>query len=319
LGVLAREQKVVEQSNISLADLTSIVLHCYLAKNPSICTGTDWSNPNLGPKQVEYAVLDVYASWAIYEALCLVKSGAPVTSDTLPGTFVKLLSRDRQAAVAYGFIAPGCPSKFQDVNVTKTRVIVNITLVKVPGYLIRPELLKSKEEHSLSSLGLPTPFGLLCQSRDLQRCVDDEYQHAHASALSGPLPPQPFIPSQVHDITVDEEPFSITGDTWVIGEAAQPGEQELQESQADPAANVRGQQLDKLHRLPLLDVKIRSRVLGDIYHLMAMFKISVHHGLRRPFARVLRDAIFIPDEEDKAMVSRVLKGKHVEFEEMAFR
>ena len=111
---------MVEKSNISLADLTSIVLHRYLAKDASIRTGTNWSNPDLGPKQVEYAVLDVYASWAIYEALCLVKSGSPVTSTTPPGTFVKLLSRDHQATVAYGFIAPGHPSKFHDVNVTKT-------------------------------------------------------------------------------------------------------------------------------------------------------------------------------------------------------
>ena len=150
-------------------------------------------------------------------------------------------------------------------------------------------------------------------------CVGDEYQDAHGSAPSGPLPPQPFIPSQIHDTTVDEEPFSIVDDTWVVGEAAQPDEQEVQHSQPDPAADARGQQLDKLRRLPLLDAIIRSRVLGDIYHLMALFKISVHHGLRRPFARALRDAIFIPDEEDKAMVSRVLQGKHVGFEEMVLR
>jgi hypothetical protein len=35
------------------------------------------------------------------------------------------------------------------------------------------------------------------------------------------------------------------------------------------------------------DPVIQSRVLGDIWHLMDQFKISVHHGLCFPFARAL--------------------------------
>jgi hypothetical protein len=52
---------------------------------------------------------------------------------------------------------------------------------------------------------------------------------------------------------------------------------------------------------------------------MAMFRISTHHGLRRPFARALRDAIFIPDDEDKAAVTHVLLGKQISFNEMLMR
>jgi hypothetical protein len=47
---------------------------------------------------------------------------------------------------------------------------------------------------------------------------------------------------------------------------------------------------------------IRSRVLKDAFHIFNMFYISVAHGLRVEFARALRDAIFIPDPDDKARI-----------------
>lgn len=61
---------------------------------------------------------------------------------------------------------------------------------------------------------------------------------------------------------------------------------------------------------------IRSRVLGDIWHLMDQFYIAVHHGLRRPFARALRDAFFIPDAEDKAILEAFLLSKDVTWDSM---
>jgi hypothetical protein len=48
---------------------------------------------------------------------------------------------------------------------------------------------------------------------------------------------------------------------------------------------------------------------------MHQFKITVHHGLRRPFAHALRDAIFLPDPEDKVAVEAVLAKKNISFEQ----
>jgi hypothetical protein len=75
LGSLARDQNLVERSNVSLVDLASTVLHRYLPKDPSIRVSTEWDNPELTPQQVSYASLDVYTSWLIYEKLCLVPTG----------------------------------------------------------------------------------------------------------------------------------------------------------------------------------------------------------------------------------------------------
>jgi hypothetical protein len=51
---------------------------------------------------------------------------------------------------------------------------------------------------------------------------------------------------------------------------------------------------------------VRSRVLLDAYHAMAQIKVPKNHGFTHPFACALRDAIFIPDEEDRARIASYL-------------
>ncbi|KAI9487949.1 hypothetical protein BDB00DRAFT_850742 [Zychaea mexicana] len=41
------------------------------------------------------------------------------------------------------------------------------------------------------------------------------------------------------------------------------------------------------------------RILKDIFHLMDMIKVSKRHGLAKDFARRLRDAIFIVNQQDR--------------------
>lgn len=50
------------------------------------------------------------------------------------------------------------------------------------------------------------------------------------------------------------------------------------------------------------DNQIRSRVLKDPFHVFNMFYISKCHGLQYQFVCELRDAIFIPDQQDKAQI-----------------
>ena len=49
-------------------------------------------------------------------------------------------------------------------------------------------------------------------------------------------------------------------------------------------------------------VALPTHVIKDIWHAFHMILISKNHGLRRVFARALRDAIFIINPEDKALV-----------------
>jgi len=59
---------------------------------------------------------------------------------------------------------------------------------------------------------------------------------------------------------------------------------------------------------------VRSRVLGDIWHLFHQFPISLHHGLRRPFARALSAAIFFTDPGDKSAVESFLQKSNTSYE-----
>ncbi|KIM48834.1 hypothetical protein M413DRAFT_87201 [Hebeloma cylindrosporum] len=51
------------------------------------------------------------------------------------------------------------------------------------------------------------------------------------------------------------------------------------------------------------DDTLRSRVLKDPFHVFNMFYISATHSLRAHFTRELRDAIFVPDQEDKQRIN----------------
>lgn len=87
-------------------------------------------------------------------------------------------------------------------------------------------------------------------------------------------------------------------------------------TERDPQAEIQAKALANLATALITNNAICSCVLGDIWHLMDQFKISVHHGLRRPFARALRDALLLPDEDDKAAVEQVLAQKNVTFDQM---
>jgi hypothetical protein len=55
-------------------------------------------------------------------------------------------------------------------------------------------------------------------------------------------------------------------------------------------------------------------IKGDIWHLFHQFPISLHHGLRRPFARALSAAIFLTDVNDKRAVTEILARQNVSYD-----
>jgi hypothetical protein len=84
---------------------------------------------------------------------------------------------------------------------------------------------------------------------------------------------------------------------------------------ADPQAEKQAQTLN-LSSTVINYPSIHSRVLSDLWHLMDQFKIPVCHGLQRPFACALQDAIFLVDQEDKAVVQNVLASRGTPFDQM---
>ncbi|OBZ77815.1 hypothetical protein A0H81_02815 [Grifola frondosa] len=242
---MAKDRNIATRANIGLADLTSAVLHHYLPKDPSVHVSTAWDNAVLTDDQVKYAALDVYATAAIFETFSVIPVGQPVTRDTASGTRVHLLNR---------------PATFNNVNVTKTRIIINVHTILVPAYLggIHPTALQ----------------GHLHLSRLYHSCVSD-----------------------IQDFTAWHNRLDYT-----------PSEEQTFENSSCDAVSAAKAAAIEVHACSSSSFNvICSQVLGDIWHLMDQFKISVHHGMRRPFTRALRDAILLPDENDKAAVEAVLK------------
>ncbi|KAH7920342.1 hypothetical protein BV22DRAFT_1133160 [Leucogyrophana mollusca] len=319
LGAMANDCNVVEHSNDS-----------------SIRISSEWDNPTLTGEQQTYAALDVYAGWAILNAFLVIPVGAPVTESTPGGTAVRLLSCNGKSTVAYGFVSHNRPKQYNGVNLTKTRILVNITSVVVPAYLIRGELVKSRKDTSLSELASSLPVSILCHLKDLQTCVGQDVtpSHPHHPVAQ---PPPPFestydpYSTEPHEENEDGAPLldEAIGDnclSWHNTLNYDPDiEQSLCNAVQDPDASQKADLLataalqvpQQLACVPAADQsEVHSRVLGNIWHLMDQFKISLHHGLRRPFACALRDAIFIPDSEDKAAVLRVLEARCTTFQQM---
>ncbi|KAF8328650.1 hypothetical protein F5887DRAFT_897466 [Amanita rubescens] len=339
LGTLTQQRHLTSRANVSLSDLTSTVLHRYLPKDESIRVSTAWDDEILSDAQVRYAILDVYASWALRDALIALPAHEPVSPMTAAGTPVKLLSRDRSTTVAVGFISTGRGIEFNGVNITKTRVLVDITSILQPAYLICPELSKSHLEVPITTLATSFPFALLCHVKDLEVTSISSMQ-LHENIQKSPLPPHPYRsnydpysdPSATANSESCDSPSAFVDspdhpdqdlDLSASTSYDAEGEQSIEECIPDPAAallaeNLTAQSIGSSESLLTLyeDTEIRSRVLGDIWHLMNQFKIPLSHGLRRPFARALRDALFVPDPVDKAAIEAVLQERNVTWDQM---
>ncbi|KAI0704374.1 hypothetical protein BC835DRAFT_1317043 [Cytidiella melzeri] len=317
IGALAKLRGLCSRASISLVDLTALILKRHLPKDESIRVSTGWDNKELSVAHRTYAALDVYAVWSLYQTLSNMTAMAqPVTKDSSPGTPVRLLSRDGSSIVALGVVAPDRPKQFAGVNVTQTRVIVNITSILQSGYLIRNDLIKSSKETSLAQFATTTPFGLLCYLKDLQRC--DVIPDPLTPLQSSPLPPTSYqtSPPQDNEVTISE--LSSDGSRNTIDdEASLAEEQHLSDSEADPFSALRADTLlAEISSLTYKESAIHSRVLGDLWHVTDQVKVSQKHGIHAPYKRALRDALLIVDPEDKAAVEVVLERRGVKFSDM---
>ncbi|TFY78505.1 hypothetical protein EWM64_g5507 [Hericium alpestre] len=257
---LAGKLASYQRANVSLVDLTARILCRSLLKETSICISTRWDELPLSKDQIDYAALDAYASWKLYEALHAragVPSGVFVSLSTPVGTHVKLLSCDHTSVIAYGVLSADHPLKFDGVNMMPTQALVNVTAVLMPAYLMWRKLLKSKQATPLSELiasGLPC--AVLCCLKDLQTCIGEEAKtvprpQAQSGQLPSCLPIQPVEPYSDPTLLEPEPGVSSlapSDDEKADYDAEQ--EQKLEDSTADPQSAERAQTLSALLDVP---------------------------------------------------------------------
>jgi hypothetical protein len=282
-----------------------------LIKDPAIRVSPDWS-ANLTQAQIEYAALDVWASLQIYLALESLAVPSPLNftlpSEQIVGKEVFLYHDDRTTIIASGKVSPKSQfTSYHGISITSTRTVVEVERVYVPGAIMTVH-----KKQSLDEFG-PTPFDVICRKTHVMSYVAEYTPNLPTLPPSNPASttaspssvdldsPDPEFPSG--DLTNLNIQFSDDNAiSWKeVGEGNQNNQGEVDQISEQVFSKI----LDDISLLPW-PPEVRSGVLKDIFHVFHMIYIPRSHGLRVTFARTLRDAIFVPDPEDKRQIESYL-------------
>ncbi|KAH6903571.1 hypothetical protein BKA70DRAFT_1433611 [Coprinopsis sp. MPI-PUGE-AT-0042] len=327
LATYAKARFVVTDGRCGLADLCAAVLKKRLSKNVAEQVSGAWEQPNLTSEQQVYAASDAFVALLIYQELSKYSARIPLPDSPLPSTPILLFSGDK-TLIARGRIPDEQSSQlgqFDSINITRTRILVEITDTIVPGAII-----PTHKKCSLSELG-PPMFFLVCLKSHVW--VYDP----HAFALSDR---DPDTPGQM-DIDIHNSPPIYTGETIEEGDGSYgempldgddlhgPDHEGLEDSICNDETHNEGIGSSALHlptpqnlssyivdqeseafgntlfsSLPTQwDPTVRSHVLKDVFHVFNMLQLSPKHGLRADFSRALHDILFVPNEEDRVRIN----------------
>ncbi|CDO73771.1 hypothetical protein BN946_scf185015.g99 [Trametes cinnabarina] len=168
LGAMAVSRNAALRRNVSLTELVRNVLRRSVEKDPVIRVSTHWADRELLPEFIHYAALDVYAVWEVYSALGTMDSAQLVTSESSGGTSVALYAPDGRR-VALGILALDRVSTLEGVKVTKSRSVMTVGSVDVPGFIHPAALCPTRKATPLATFGQP-PFQLVVPMNMLRTC-----------------------------------------------------------------------------------------------------------------------------------------------------
>uniref|UniRef100_A0A8H7Y1A9 3'-5' exonuclease n=1 Tax=Psilocybe cubensis TaxID=181762 RepID=A0A8H7Y1A9_PSICU len=313
LGKLAKDRLLISNiSKTSLADLCARILHKRLDKNVPERISNLWENIVLSPEQLSYAAKDAYASLCLYKEMQNIKVPSLLPSLVEPCMPVILFSNDNTTIIAEGQISRHARSQTYDgIKVSARRTVIDVLKVLVPGAII-----PQHRRQTLKSFG-QTPFSIVCLQSHL-RLYDPAASSTRTikfceSASSEPETETPYESASIFqdadsecDFAApnDSEPSCSVGDLLSDDLSEGCSTDSVQGFEVDPESvlfckEYLGKDPDQW------DYTLHSRVIKDVWHVFHMFYIPATHGLRKQFTRDLRDAIFIPDKDDKDRIDAI--------------
>ncbi|KAG8932761.1 hypothetical protein FRC00_014144 [Tulasnella sp. 408] len=321
LARLAKQRGVMPTARTSLSALVARTIGRYLEKDQSIRVSSNWDRQILSDEQVRYAAMDAYAGLAVYEHLIKIPAPGNIPAHPAYGLAISLWHDDGSRIIAHGVIGNQV-NILNNINVTPTRIVVTIQQVIVPSTVV---LVRQHQELTPTSV----PFDLVVLRRKVQtrhtpiltELSNSPSPIAPASTINEAMdvaPGQdsaPFVASDLNLSTEDEDlQDSETVAALLVameafdGSINDDGADAVAAAILDPDSKARAaEMLEEIERQPW-KTEIRSRVVKDCFHVMQGIPISRAHALKRPFARALRDAILIPDAEDRHRISAVLRA-----------
>lgn len=308
LAKLAKERFLIKSiSSCSLSDLCALVLQRRLNKNTPEQMSQAWENCDLTSKQVSHAAMDAYAALEIYTKLVSdYQVPSPLPLDPLPLSPILILGSDLSSVIAEGSILLNPPeNKVVDgVLITKKHIVINVVCVHNRGAII-----SSHQKRSLDSFGDP-PFSLICLRNHLRLYSPttsnlSETTTATTSTSTSTLLTSTCIPPHVD---VSDDTFDIQNETISLGESLSSDISGTEPANVTNSFAVDNQSAsvgaEIIGEVPSeWDYSVHSRVLKDVWHVFHMLYLPATHALRKQFTRELRDAFFIPNEDDQRHIN----------------
>lgn len=318
LGKLAKERHLVPSAKCSLSDLCAAVLHKRLDKNVPERLSSQWESEILTKEQVDYAARDAYVSLILYHEILRTPIPSPIPSNPSTGLPVLVYHDDNTRLIAHGYITKLVnTNEIEGARISNVREVVRITCVVIPGAILKTH------GRPLSSFG-PTPFNIVVVRSHL-RFSQTHHETLLSSSETVPLDtcpqlsPAPSLPfnyrchdselpiteesSFHHNEELEESKGSESIPIFDVLEASSsntsvPGHSNRGAYSVDKSSVADGREI--LGPSPTdWPMVTRSRVLKDPFHVFKMLYIPRGHGLRFEFANALRDAIFIPNKDDR--------------------
>lgn len=316
LAKFAKDRRVIRDiQKCTLSDLCALVLQRRLSKNTPIRVNEQWENATLTQGQLEYAASDAYAALLIYEKLAQLHVPVPLSSSCpLPPAQSPILiySSDNTNIIAEAQVSHLTSSQqFDGIHITSSHIILDVLRVLVPGALI-----SAHHHRSLESFG-STPFSVVCLRSHacLYSPLDTPIQMPHPSeTLSSVIGESSqtqlrSLPADSDVLTLDGKPEADDEQSPITSIAdlmsqdlSEPGPSTKVPATGSAHTHSPDQPVRCIENLESWEAPLRSRVLKDIWHIFHMFYLSATHGLRKQFTRDLRDAFFVPDEEDRTRI-----------------
>lgn len=330
LANYAKDRRVISNAKCSLTDLCAVVIGKRLNKNVSERISAAWEHTNLTSEQQHYAACDAYVPLILYHTLSKLSVPKPLPSQIIPFTPVLLYNSDNTVIIATGHLASNLEARtFDDVNISPSRTLVEISKVLVPAAII-----SSHSKRALKSFGPPC-FLLVCLRSHLyiydpttfslpaNEMTTSTLPANENAAMSNQMSLDNMGPSISNPGAAGDNPSeNLDADCWddgmgdflrasLSGVGSEPDEAAVTRptfshppQNVDIESKVCGEKiLSSVARSAGWDDTLRSRVLKDIFHVFNMLRLSRTHALRKEFGRALRDTLFIPDQEDRMRIS----------------
>jgi 3'-5' exonuclease len=311
LAKYAKDRRIISSAKCSLADLCAVVLGKHLNKNVPERISQEWKNEVLTKEQEMYAALDAYASLRLYEKLSTIEVPQPLSQNPHPATPVLVYSSDNTTVIARGVISIHMHDRvFDGINITSTRIVVDVLEVFVPGALIT-----THRNRALLSFG-NAPFSIICLRSHLRVFSLATWKTPSASVTSsinlvGSKPRCNIEEPSFENTNLDYEEVIQAECGPSLGDIVTENDNSANLPELlpdyprniDRASAAEGQSVFTSYSDTNWDSTIRSRVIKDAFHVFNMFRLPSNHGLRLEFGRQLRDAIFIPDAKDRLRVN----------------